>query len=127
MQVLKTFYNDAQMTDSNSLANALMEKPAVLSPIITHLAGKEDRSFPLTMLTEGVGNVKSIDRYEYEYRVKTHEVNIRPVISNTGNGLGGAPFKLVFPARCVIIGESAAGFSINAFAKLFESVICASL
>ena len=51
MQVLKTFYNDSQMTDSNSLANALLEKPAELSPIITHLAGKEDRRFPLTMLT----------------------------------------------------------------------------
>ena len=99
MQVLKTFYNDAQMTDSNSLANALMEKPAELSPIITHLAGKEDRRFPLTMLTEGVGNVKSIDRYEYEYRVKTHEVNIRPVVSSSGTGAGGAPFKIVFPDK----------------------------
>lgn len=99
MQVLKTFYNDQQMTDSNSLANALMEKPAELSPIITHLAGKEDRRFPLTMLTEGVGNTKSIDRYEYEYRVKTHEVNVRPVVANTGTGTGGAPFTLSFPDK----------------------------
>ena len=87
------------MTDSNSLANALMEKPAELSPIITHLAGKEDRRFPLTMLTEGVGNTKSIDRYEYEYRVKTHEVNVRPVVANTGTGTGGAPFTLSFPDK----------------------------
>jgi len=99
MQVLKTFYNDQQMTDSNSLANALMEKPAELSPIITHLAGKEDRRFPLTMLTEGVGNTKSIERYEYEYRVKTHEVNVRPVVGNTGTGTGGAPFTLTFPDK----------------------------
>ena len=63
MQVLKTYYNDAQMTDTNSLVNALLEKPAELSPIITHLAGREDRKFPLTMLTEGVGNTKSIDRW----------------------------------------------------------------
>jgi hypothetical protein len=99
MQVLKTFYNDSQMTDSNSLANALMEKPAELSPIITHLAGREDRRFPLTMLTEGVGNTKSIDRYEYEYRVKTHEVNIRPVVASVGTGAGGAPFRLTFPDK----------------------------
>ncbi len=26
MQVLKTYYNDAQMTDTNSLVNALMER-----------------------------------------------------------------------------------------------------
>ena len=101
MQVVKTFYNDSQMTDSNSLTAALMEKPTELSPIITHLSGKEDRRFPVTMLTEGVGNTKSIDRYEYEYRVKTHEVNVRPVVSGAGaiSGLGGVPFTLVFPDK----------------------------
>jgi hypothetical protein len=105
MQVLKTYYNDAQMTDTNSLVNALMEKPTELSPIITHLAGKDDRKFPLTMLTEGVGNVKSIDRWEYEYRVKTHTVNTRPVaVANAGSnlGLGGATFTLTFPDKWFI-------------------------
>lgn len=100
MQVVKSFYNDAQMTDSNSLSAALMEKPTELSPIITHLAGKEDRKFPLTMLTEGVGNTKSIDRYEYEYRVKTHEINVRPLVSTaTTPDSGGMPFKLTFPDK----------------------------
>ena len=99
MQVLKTYYNDSQMTDSNSLVNALMEKPAELSPIITHLAGREEKKFPLSFLTEGVGNTKSIDRYEYEYRVKTHEVNVRPVIAATGTGAGGSTFNVVFPDR----------------------------
>ena len=104
MQVLRTYYNDAQMTDSNSLANALMERPTELSPIITHLAGREDRKFPVTMLTEGVGNTKSIDRWEYEYRVKTHEVNIRPLVTaaSSGAGASGAPFNLVFPDKWFI-------------------------
>ena len=102
MQVVKTFYNDAQMTDSNSLSAALMEKPTELSPIITHLAGKEDRKFPLTMLTEGVGNTKSIDRYEYEYRVKTHEINVRPVAVDGGAAKGLEPFKLIFPDKWFI-------------------------
>ena len=44
MQVLKTYYNDSQMTDTNSLVNALMEKPEELSPIITHLAGREEKN-----------------------------------------------------------------------------------
>jgi hypothetical protein len=102
MQVLKTYYNDAQMTDTNSLVNALLEKPAELSPIITHLAGREDRKFPLTMLTEGVGNSKSIDRWEYEYRVKSHTINTRPLaVANAGSnlGLGGATFELIFPDK----------------------------
>ena len=96
MQVLKTYYNDAQMTDTNSLVNALMERPEEISPIITHLAGREEKKFPLSFLTEGVGNTRSIDRYEYEYRVKTHEINVRPVVSAAPGavvGAGGAPFK----------------------------------
>ena len=102
MQVLKTYYNDAQMTDTNSLVNALMERPAELSPIITHLAGREEKKFPLSFLTEGVGNTRSIDRYEYEYRVKTHEINVRPVITATGTGGGGAPFTVTFPDKWFI-------------------------
>jgi hypothetical protein len=51
-------------------------------------------------LTEGVGNTKSIDRFEYEYRVKTHEINVRPVVgTSSGNGAGGAPFTLTFPDK----------------------------
>ena len=101
MRVLKTYYNDSQMTDTNSLVNALMEKPTELSPIITHLAGREDRKFPLTMLTEGVGNTVSIDRFEYEYRVKSHTQHIRPVLGSLGadQGQGGAIFTVTFPDK----------------------------
>jgi len=110
MQVLKTYYNDSQMTDTNSLVNALMEKPTELSPIITHLAGREEKKFPLSFLTEGVGNTRSIDRYEYEYRVKTHEVNTRPVVrvaqksggDDTTVGSNGSTFKVVFPDKWFI-------------------------
>jgi len=103
-QVLKTYYNDQQMTDTNSLVNALMEKPEELSPIITHLAGREEKKFPLSFMTEGVGNTRSIDRFEYEYRVKTHEVNVRPVVTTvSGNqGANGQLFKVVFPDKFFI-------------------------
>ena len=103
-QVLKTYYNDQQMTDTNSLVNALMEKPEELSPIITHLAGREEKKFPLSFMTEGVGNTRSIDRFEYEYRVKTHEVNVRPVVATvSGNqGANGQLFKVVFPDKFFI-------------------------
>lgn len=105
-QVLKTYYNDQQMTDTNSLVNALMEKPEELSPIITHLAGREEKKFPLSFMTEGVGNTRSIDRFEYEYRVKTHEVNVRPVSNATNltaaQGASGQIFKLTFPDKFFI-------------------------
>ena len=102
ISVVKTFYNDSQMTDMNSLANALMSKPTELSPIITHLAGKDDKRFPLSFLTEGVGNVKSMDRLEYEYRVATHKRKTRPVaVTNGGGNLGqaGGTFTLEFPDK----------------------------
>lgn len=102
IQVQKTFYNDSQMTDMNSLANALLSKPTELSPIITHLAGRDDKRFPLSFLTEGAGNTKSIDRMEYEYRVQTHRLRTRPVaVTNSASnlGLGGSTFTLVFPDK----------------------------
>ena len=106
MQVLKTYYNDSQMPDTNSLVNALMEKPEELSPIITHLAGREEKKFPLSFLTEGVGNTRSINRFEYEYRVKTHEVNVRPIVSVKGSGTNvganGTTFKVTFPDKWFI-------------------------
>jgi hypothetical protein len=101
ISVQKNFYNDSQMTDMNSLANALLSKPTELSPIITHLAGKEDKRFPLSFLTEGVGNVKSIDRLEYEYRVKTHSLKTRPLAEAAAAtpGVGGSTFYLTFPDK----------------------------
>jgi hypothetical protein len=102
ISVQKTYYNDAQMTDMNSLSNALLARPTELSPIITHLAGKDDKRFPLSFLTEGVGNTKSIDRLEYEYRVKTHTLKTRPIAiagAASGAGAGGATFTLTFPDK----------------------------
>jgi hypothetical protein len=100
--VQKNYYNDAQMTDMNSLSNALLARPTELSPIITHLAGKDDKRFPLSFLTEGVGNTKSIDRLEYEYRVKTHTLKTRPIAAAgaaVGAGAAGATFTLTFPDK----------------------------
>lgn len=118
-QVLKTYYNDSQMTDTNSLVNALMEKPEELSPIITHLAGREEKKFPLSFLTEGVGNTKSIDRFEYEYRVKTHEVNVRPVVASVGTGAGGSMFKVTFPDKWFVFPYTLVSQS-GALARIME-------
>ena len=119
MQVLKSYYSDQQMTDTNSLVNALMEKPEELSPIITHLAGREEKKFPLSFLSEGVGNTRSIDRFEYEYRVKTHEVNVRPVVSASGTGAGGATFTVVFPDKWFIFPYTLVSQS-GALARIME-------
>lgn len=103
MRVSKTYYNDAQMTDMNSLARALVAAPAQISPILTHLGGREDKRFPLTMLTEGTKNTVSIDRLEYEYNVKTRVDRTRELTDTvTSNGKGGAQFHLPFRDRWFI-------------------------
>src|SRR5690625_1741842 len=106
MREYRQFYNDSQMTDSNSLARALMYRPTTLSPLITHLGGREDKKFPLTVSTEGLGNVQTIDGSEYEYRVMTRMDHARPVAKTPTNiqnvGRGGAMFTVEFPDRWFI-------------------------
>jgi hypothetical protein len=105
MRVSKQYFNDAQMTDENSLANALLANPAKLAPALTHLGGREDKRFPLTMLTEGAGSTVSINRSEYEYNVTTRVNHVRPLATTTSGsdvGKGGAQFSLVFPDKWFI-------------------------
>lgn len=105
MKVKKTYYNDDQMTDSNNLSNALLSSPEKISPMITHLGGREDKKFPLTFLTEGLGNTKSIEKLEYEYDVNYHFRKTRPLAATApGGALGanGQPFTLTFPDKWFI-------------------------
>jgi len=106
MRISKTQYNDAQMTDSNSLAKAMLQNPAKLSPVMTYLGGRQDKKFPLTMLTEGMENTESIESDEYEYKVQTKTSMTRPVAetpnTTTGLGQGGQVFTLTFTDRWFI-------------------------
>ena len=119
IEISKQRYNTTQMTDMNSLATALLAKPAEISAVMTHLGGREDalgsKRFPLTMLTEGVGNVKSIDSLEYEYKYTTRVKHARPVAQTPADtsalGIGGRPFTLSFSEKYfinqyVLISES---------------------
>src|SRR5690625_3554054 len=102
----RTHYNDQQKSDVASIAAALMTQPEKLSPLLTFLGGKEDQRFPLSMLTEGVGNVRSIEQLEYEYDVMTRLRRTRPVAVSPTNttdlGRGGSLFKLTFPDKWFI-------------------------
>lgn len=105
MKVKKSYFNSDQMTDLNNLSNALISSPEKLSPMITHLGGREDQRFPLSTLTEGLGNTKSIDRLEYEYDVAYKFRKTRPLAATTSGsniGANGAMFTLTFPDRWFI-------------------------
>jgi hypothetical protein len=102
----RTRYNDQQKTDVASISSALLTQPEKLSPLLTFLGGKEDQRFPLSMLTEGVGNVRSIEQTEYEYDVMTRLRKTRPIAvtpsSTTDLGKGGSLFTLTFPDKWFI-------------------------
>jgi len=106
MYAKRTTYNDQQKSDVASISSALLTQPEKLSPMLTFLGGKEDQRFPLSMLTEGVNNVKSIEELEYSYDVMTRLRKTRPVAetpaSTTNLGLGGSFFKVTFPDKWFI-------------------------
>lgn len=106
MKVKQTYYNDQQKTDTLNLGAALNSAPEQLSPMITHLGGREDKRFPLQFTTEGLGNTKSIRKLEYDYKANYRFRKTRPIAqtpSNTANlGLGGQPFTLEFPDKWFI-------------------------
>ncbi len=83
LRLYEDVFNADGMTDENSLANALLTQPDVLSPVITHLSGREDKRFPLSFLTEGLGNVKYINDIEYDYPVMGRLNKSVIAVSNT--------------------------------------------
>lgn len=59
-------------TNENSLANALLTKPDQITPVLTHLAGREDKRFPLTFLTEGQkGGTRLVELNDVQYEWST--------------------------------------------------------
>ena len=97
-------FNGHGFTNENSLANALLTKPDVITPVITHLAGRESNKFPLTFLTEGqAGGVKPIELndVQYEWNVMGRMKNSDKLVSTSYSagdkpGVNNTPFFIVF-------------------------------
>lgn len=65
-------FDSTGFTNENTLANAMLTKPDVINPVITHLAGREDKKFPLTFMTEGQkGGYKTIEINDIQYEWNT--------------------------------------------------------
>jgi len=95
-------WNAEGMTDENSLASALLTQPSQISPILTHLAGREDKRFPLSFLTEGLGNYYDTDDVEFDWPV-IGRINKSVVCTGlSGTGLGRTVFYLTFAEKWLI-------------------------
>lgn len=99
-RLYEDIWNPQGMTDENALSTALLTQPDVLSPVLTHLAGKEDKRFPLSFLTEGLGRVKYINDVQYDYPVMGR-INKAVLATRllAGNGLGHTRFKVEFAEK----------------------------
>ncbi len=99
LRLYDDIWNADNMTDENSLANALLTQPDVLSPVLTHLAGREDKRFPLSFLTEGLGNIKYINDVEYDYPVMGALNKAVMAVGLSGSGLGHSYFDIIFQEK----------------------------
>lgn len=99
LRLYEDVFNSSAMTDENSLANALLTQPDVLSPVITHLAGQEDKRFPLSFLTEGMGATQYINDIEYDYPVMGRLNKALTCTAQTGTGANHQRIVLTFPER----------------------------
>jgi len=100
LRLYEDHFNAEGMTDENSLSNALLTQPDVLSPVLTHLAGREDKRFPLSFLTEGLGNIKYIQDTEYDYPVMGRlNKSVMAVSLEAGTGVGHTRLKVKFAEK----------------------------
>lgn len=99
LRLYTDIWNPQGMTDENSLANALLTQPDVLSPVLTHLAGREDKRFPLSFLTEGLGNIRYIEGFEFDYPVMGRLNKAVLCVAVTGTGAAFQPIKLTFAEK----------------------------
>lgn len=99
-----TSYDGSGLSNENTLNRALLTKPDKINPVITHLAGREDKRFPLSFLTEGQkGGVKPIELNSIEYewdtfsRSKVSDVIVSSTYGASDKaGLNFQPFYVVF-------------------------------
>lgn len=96
LRLYSDVWNAEGMTDENSLAKAYLTQPDTISPIITHLAGREDKRFPLSFMTEGLGNAYISNDVEYDWPVMGRINKAVQCVALKGSGLGGSVFILTF-------------------------------
>lgn len=112
------------MTDENALSTALLTQPDVLSPVLTHLAGKEDKRFPLSFLTEGIGRIKYISDVQYDYPVMGR-INKAVLATKllSGTGVNHSRFRVEFTEKWFVkqyIIESPEGIQMRVMEDPYE-------
>lgn len=110
LELYPATFNDKEFTSANHLSKALLTQSEWLSPMVTHAFGTSAsygrRNFPLSFITEGMGNTQGISSTDLSYKIavigkpkKTSFVASTPYLTGDTPGKGHAKFKVVFADR----------------------------
>lgn len=98
--VYESSYDGTPYSSEQSLERALLLQPDAISGVITHLAGAEDKKFPLTFLTQGKGRTKPIEvnSIEYTWPIFNRKRKSDIIVSHTYSGADqpGQNFQLFY-------------------------------
>lgn len=103
-------FNASEFTSVNHLSKALLTQSSWLAPFVTHAYGTSaffgSRNFPLSFVSEGMGNTKKIDSTDLSYKMaiigkpkKTSTVSISSYAAGETPGRGHTKFKIIFQDR----------------------------
>ena len=94
LRLYEDIFNAEGMTDA-LVSERSLTQPDVLSPVITHLAGKEDKEVSSIFSNRGVGAVNYINDIEYDYPVMGRlNKTVRASSLVSGSGLTLLDLKL---------------------------------
>jgi hypothetical protein len=107
----------SDLVDENMLANALLTKPHIVSPVLSYIFGRFDQGNILDFLTNGMGKTLTIENRQYEWNVMIeHDKAIRINAATTMGsavtassstetpGLNQTPIQLWLPEKWFGVG-----------------------
>jgi hypothetical protein len=100
-------FSEATHTDETRIENALQTNPDLISTSLVWLLGDMTENYPMSFITEGMGNKKYIESTEFQYPV-IQDIDKSVAISTgiqTGQpGRGNVPFDVEFEDNWFIYG-----------------------
>lgn len=110
LELYPATFNDKEFTSTNHLSKALLSQSEWLAPFVTHAYGSSaefgSRNFPLSFVTEGMGNVQKISSTDLSYKMaiigkpkKTSTVSVSTYAATDKPGRGHTTFKVIFQDR----------------------------
>ncbi len=117
LELYPATFNDKEFMSTNHLSKALLTESEWLSPLVTHAFGSSanfgKRNFPLSFISEGMGNVRSISSADLSYKMaiigrpkKTSTVAVTAASAGEKPGRGHTKVKVVFADRWFFKSQS---------------------